>query len=76
MTPLRIVADPVDPDAILAVNFPVPDGLKPAEVSVIIKSLEGTGKLKAVDIAAYNPSLDDGGSSAAAVVNMIKESFS
>jgi arginase len=68
--------DVVDPDAILAVNFPVPDGLKPSEVSVIIKSLNDTGKLKAVDIAAYNPSLDDDESSATAVVDMIKESFS
>ncbi len=67
--------DVVDPDAVLAVNFPAPDGLRPAEVSAIIKSLNGTGKLRAVDIAAYNPSLDDDGSSATTVVNLIRESF-
>lgn len=67
--------DVVDPDSVLAVNFPAPDGLRPREVTTIIKSLYGTGKLRALLIAAYNPSLDDDGSSAAAVVNMIKESF-
>lgn len=67
--------DVVDPDAILAVNFPAPGGLRPTEVSTMIKFLENTGKLRVVDIAAYNPSLDDDGSSATAVVNLIKESF-
>ncbi len=67
--------DVVDPVSILAVNYPAPDGLRPSEVSVIISALAKTGKLRALDIAAYNPSLDDDGSSAAAVVNIVKEGF-
>jgi arginase len=67
--------DVVDPSSVLAVNYPTPGGLKPAEASAIIKSLDATGKLKALDIAAYNPSLDYDGSSAAAIVSLIKQSF-
>jgi arginase len=65
--------DVVEPDAILSVNFPAPGGLRPAEASTLIKSLEGTGKFRTIDIAAYNPSLDDDGSSAAAVVGLVTE---
>ena len=67
--------DVVDPDSILAVNYPSPGGLKPSEVSAVMAALASTGKLRMVDVAAYNPSLDDGGSSAAAVVSLLKESF-
>jgi arginase len=65
--------DVVDPDSILAVNFPAPGGLKLAEASALIRSLKDTGKLRAIDIAAYNPSLDDDGSSATAVVDLVRE---
>jgi arginase len=67
--------DVVDPDAVLAVNYPTPGGLKPAEAAAIVKSLAATGKLRAVNVAAYNPSLDFDGSSAATIVSLIKESF-
>ncbi len=67
--------DVVDPDIILAVNYPTPGGLRPAEASAIIRALDATGKLKVLEIAAYNPSLDDDGSSAAAVVSIVKGAF-
>jgi arginase len=67
--------DVVDPNSILAVNYPTPGGLKPAEASAIIRSINATGKLKVLDVAAYNASLDDDGSSAAAVVGLVRESF-
>jgi arginase len=67
--------DVADPDSLIAVNFPAPDGLRPADVSTLIKALNATGKLRALQIAAYNPSLDDDGSAAATVVNIVKEGF-
>jgi arginase len=68
--------DVVDPDSIIAVNYPTPDGLRPVEASAIIKALNATGKLKALNIAAYNPALDVDGSSATATVELVREAFS
>jgi len=67
--------DVLDPDSVLAVNYPTPGGLKPAEAAALIRALDGTGKLKVLEVAAYNASLDDDGSSAAAVVGLVKEAF-
>ncbi len=67
--------DVVDPDQVIAVNFPTPGGFTTQEAATVIGILNKTGKLVAVDIAAYNPSLDYDGSSAAAVVNILKESL-
>lgn len=65
--------DVVDPDQIIAVNYPTPRGLTVQEASTVINTLEKTGKLRVIDVAAYNPSLDYDGSSAAAVVSILKE---
>ncbi len=72
---VHLDVDVVDPQYLLAVNYPTPGGMKPAEASALVKALDATGKLKVVDIAAYNPSLDDDGSSATAVVQIVRESF-
>ncbi len=64
--------DVVDPSVIPAVNYPTPGGLTMDEVVVLISALKKTEKLKAVELAAYNAAMDKGGSSARAVVNLVR----
>ncbi len=68
--------DVVDPQYIPAVNYPAPEGLTPDECSMIIRTLLKTGKMKALEFAAYNPSLDRGRSSAKRIVDLVRAIFS
>ena len=67
--------DVVDPEFIRAVNYPTPGGLAPDEVVTIIREVLETGKLRALEIAAYNPSADRNGAAAAQVVALLRKVF-
>ncbi|MDA4124445.1 MAG: arginase family protein [Thaumarchaeota archaeon] len=64
--------DVIDPSIVPAVSYPTPNGLTPDEVVAIISALDKTEKLKVIEIAAYNASLDRDRSSAHAVVDLMK----
>ena len=64
--------DVVDPGFIPSVNYPTPGGLTLDETSMIIRTLLRTGKLRALELAAYNASNDRGGSSARKIVALMK----
>jgi len=51
-------ADVLDPSVMPAADFPEPGGLTGSEVVEIVRSLRETGKLKVVDMTAYNPRKD------------------
>jgi len=68
--------DVVDPEFIPAVNYPTPGGLAPDEAARVVRELLGTGKLRALEVAAYNPSIDRNGASAAQIVTLLKKVFS
>jgi arginase family enzyme len=42
------------------VDFPEPGGLSSYDILEIFQALHSTGKLKVVDLTAYNPNLDKG----------------
>ena len=67
--------DVVDPAFISAVNYPTPGGLGPDEAATIVRELMRTGKLKALEVAAYNPSVDRNGASATQIVALLKKIF-
>ena len=67
--------DVVDPQFIPAVNYPTPEGLLPEQAVAVVKEVLRTGKLKALEVAAYNPSLDRNGASAAQIVALLKSIF-
>ena len=50
--------DVFDPTIMPGVNFPEPGGLIRDDVLDIFRALNRTGKLKAVDLAAFNPTRD------------------
>lgn len=50
--------DVLDPSVIPGVNFPEPGGLSQNEVLDIFRGLQSTGKLRVVDLTAYNPARD------------------
>ncbi len=50
--------DVLDPLIMPGVNYPEPGGLTTQDIQEIFHQLQSTGKLKAVDLTAYNPALD------------------
>jgi len=68
--------DVVDPTLIPAVNYPTPGGLTADEAAMVVRAALRTGKLKVLEIAAYNPSKDRRGRSAERVVALLRTIFS
>ena len=52
--------DVLDPSQMPGIDFPEPGGLSSQDILEIFHALQSTGKLKAVDLTAYNPALDIG----------------
>ncbi len=50
--------DVLDPTIIPGVNFPEPQGLNQNDITTIFHELQNTGKLRVVDLTAYNPTRD------------------
>ena len=50
--------DAIDPAIIPAVNYPCKNGLTPEDVNTVVAALSKTGKLRAFNLTAYNPTLD------------------
>ncbi len=65
--------DSIEPSFIPAVNFPEPDGLSLEEVKTVVEALKGTGKLRVFDLTAYNPTMDQNGTSAAKLLELVSE---
>ncbi len=63
--------DSIDPSFIPAVNFPEPGGLSLEEVKPVVEALKRTGKLRVFDLTAYNPTLDQNGTSAAKLLEFV-----
>jgi len=53
--------DVFDPSIMPGVNFPEPGGLAGKDILEIFRALQSTGKLKVVDLTAYNPLGDKDG---------------
>ncbi len=50
--------DVLDPTIMAGVNFPEPQGLDQNDITTIFHELQNTGKLRVVDLTAYNPAKD------------------
>ncbi len=53
--------DVLDPSIMTGVNFAESQGLTDRDVLQIFRALQATGKLRVVDLTAYNPARDTGG---------------
>jgi arginase len=67
--------DIVDPKFIPAVNYPTPGGLTPDEASILIGSVLKTGKVRLLEVAAYNGSLDPRGASLQKIAGLLERAF-
>jgi len=63
--------DVIDPSFFSAVNYPTPGGLSLEEVAVIIEGVVATGRLRVLEVVAYNESKDTDGTAARKVVSLI-----
>jgi len=63
--------DVIDPGLIPSVNYPTPGGLTMEESSATIGKLIGTGKLRVIELAAYDPSKDKRAASAKKIVELL-----
>jgi arginase len=68
--------DSIDPRIISAINFREEGGLTMEEVRMVVDKLRGTGKLKVLVLAAYNPLLDHDNDSGNKLVKLTSEIFS
>lgn len=67
--------DVLDPAIIPAVSFPTKDGLSLQEVGTVIKRLLKTDKLKAFNLAAYEPTQDQFTFWGRTIVSLVSEIF-
>jgi arginase len=67
--------DLLDPSVMPAVNFQESGGFTFAEAQTVIEAVKRTGKLKVLDLTAYNPLLDRDGASIAQLLKFISETF-
>ena len=67
--------DVVDPSFIPAVNYPTPGGLTMDEAAMVVREVVKTGKVRVLEVAAYNASKDRRGPSAKAVVALLQSIF-
>ena len=68
--------DVLDRKIMPAVNYPTSGGMTVEQAVVAIRALDATGKLKVLEVSAYNPELDRHESSAGTVVRLIQEALS
>jgi len=68
--------DVLDPELIPSVNYPTPGGLTLEETSMIVRKLAATQKLRALEVAAYDPMKDRGGVSARRIVELLRATLS
>jgi arginase len=67
--------DVLDPKLVPAVNYPTPGGLTSEEVSAVIRRLGDTGKLRVLEVCAYNADLDGDGTSARVITSVLRNSL-
>jgi len=67
--------DFLDPSIMPAVNFREPNGFTFAEAQALIEALKRTGKLKVLDLTAYNPLLDQDGASITRLLKFVSAIF-
>ena len=67
--------DVVDPEFIPAVDYPEPGGMTLEDASAVVRTLLETGRVKVVEVTAYDPSRDRQGTSMDRIVGLLKAAF-
>jgi arginase len=67
--------DVMDPTQIPAVNYPTPGGITVEEASTVLKTLVRSDKMRLLEVAAYNSSLDREGTSLRKIAEALEKAF-
>lgn len=67
--------DVMDPTQIPAVNYPTPGGITMEEASTVLKTLVRSEKMRLLEVAAYNSSLDREGTSLRKIAEALEKAF-
>jgi arginase len=68
--------DSIDPNIVSAVNYREQGGLTLEDVRTVVDALQRTRKLRVLDLAAYNPTLDDDHDSGNKLLRLVSDIFS
>ena len=66
-------ADCLDDAIMPAVDFRVPGGLSPEELATVLRSALASGRAVGIEIAIYNPLLDQDGNAGRRLTDLLKE---
>jgi arginase len=68
---IHLDADVLDDAVMPAVDYRVPDGLTPDELSTVLRALPGSGLAVGLEVTVFNPALDPDGAIARQLVESI-----
>jgi arginase len=67
----HIDVDVIDPEFVPSVNYPTPGGLTMEEAITVVAEVAKSEKIRALEVAAYNPSTDRKGTTARQIVALL-----
>jgi arginase len=73
---LHLDADVLEDAAMPAVDYRQPDGLSPAELTMLLRAARESGRLAGMSVAIYNPALDRSGRAAGILVDTLTAGLS
>ena len=68
---LHLDADVLDDDVMPAVDYRLPGGLSPAELTTVLRTARSSGRLAGMSVGIYNPALDPDGKAGAKLVDIV-----
>ncbi|MBC8026507.1 MAG: arginase family protein [Steroidobacteraceae bacterium] len=72
---IHVDADCLDDAVMPAVDFRVPGGLAPEELATVLRIALASGRAVGIEVAIYNPKLDEGGHAGRVLVGVLKEAL-
>ena len=72
---IHVDADCLDDAAMPAVDFRVPGGLTPGELLAVLRAALASGRAVGIEVAIYNPGLDEDGSAGERLTGIMKEAL-
>jgi arginase len=73
---IHVDADVLADDVMQAVDYRLPGGLRPAELSALLRAACGSGRVAGVDVTIYNPALDADETAGRVLVDVLVDGLS
>jgi arginase len=72
---IHVDADCLDDAVMPAVDFRVPGGLTPDELTIVLRAALGSGRAVGLEVAIYNPKLDESGNAGRVLADVLERAF-